>query len=183
MKYVDGFTILAISLLTACLCEGISWLLIYRTARYKGMRASIERTTKKVESMKEKPALASNKSRTKKIDRFESSLKDANKALAQSKVQSTVVVGLTMLLVFGLLGSIFDGKAVAKIPFRPFSMIQRVTHRNLPGEDMTDCSFTFLYMLCSMTLRPNLQKLLGFAPPRGAPGAQGMFGIPEQKIK
>lgn len=34
------------------------------------------------------------------------------------------------------------------------------------GDDYTDCSFIFLYILCTMSIRQNLQKLLGFAPSR-----------------
>jgi hypothetical protein len=36
----------------------------------------------------------------------------------------------------------------------------------LIGEDYTDCSFIFLYILCTMSIRQNLQKILGFAPSR-----------------
>ncbi|KAL6627641.1 hypothetical protein ACP70R_031367 [Stipagrostis hirtigluma subsp. patula] len=39
-----------------------------------------------------------------------------------------------------------------------------MSHRGLPGNDPTDCSMVFLYFLCSMSIRTNLQKLLAFAP-------------------
>ena len=54
-------------------------------------------------------------------------------------------------------------------------LLQKMTHRGLPGDDPTDCSFVFLYMLCSISIRPNLQKILGFAPPRATAG-QTPFG-------
>lgn len=62
----------------------------------------------------------------------------------------------------------FDGRVVAKLPFMPFTWIQGLSHRNLPGEDYYDCSFIFLYILCTMSIRQNIQKLLGFAPSRAA---------------
>lgn len=182
MTYSDGLLILSLSVCTAFVCEGISWLLIYRTSRYRNMRLSIDKTSKKVEGMKEKVTLASGKKRTKKIDRFESSLKSANQQLSYSKFQSTFVVGVTLLVVFGLLSALFEGKAVAKLPFKPMLIVQRASHRGLPGDDMTDCSFAFFYMLCSLCLRPNLQKLLGFAPPRGA-GPPNPFALPDPKTK
>lgn len=83
-------------------------------------------------------------------------------------------------MVFGFLNSLFDGKAVAKIPFVPIKLLQKMSHRNLPGDDMTDCSMAFLYLLCSISIRTNLQKFLGFAPPRGAPN-MGLFPMPDQK--
>jgi len=47
----------------------------------------------------------------------------------------------------------FDGRVVAKLPFVPISWLQNISHRNLPGEDYTDCSFIFLYILCTMSIR------------------------------
>ena len=47
-------------------------------------------------------------------------------------------------------------------------LIQGLSHRNLLGDDMTDCSFIFLYILCTMSIRQNIQKALGFAPSRAA---------------
>ncbi|CAI5512137.1 unnamed protein product [Closterium sp. Naga37s-1] len=101
---------------------------------------------------------------------------------ARLPTQSGAVVAVTLLIVFGLLNSLFDGKPVAKLPFVPFAFIQRnMSHRNLPGDDPTDCSMVFLYMLCSLSIRPNLQKLLGFAPPHGA--APNMFAGLDAKNK
>lgn len=34
----------------------------------------------------------------------------------------------------------FTGFVVAKLPFVPFSLIQKLSHRNLEGDDPTDCS-------------------------------------------
>lgn len=45
-------------------------------------------------------------------------------------------VPLTLLLS----ASRFDGKMVAKLPFTPFAIFRPLSHRNLPGEDFTDCS-------------------------------------------
>lgn len=183
MLYSDGLLILGVSFAAAVLCEGLSWLLIYRTPSYKNTRASIDRMTKKVDTIKGKaPALAAQKSNKKKIDRFESSLKDANNSLFMSKIWVTLTLMMTLVLVFGLLNNLFDGKAVAKLPFKPLNLVKGITHRNLPGDDVTDCSMAFLYMLCSISIRQNLQKLLGFAPPRGAPG-QNPFALPEPKLK
>lgn len=47
----------------------------------------------------------------------------------------------------------FDGRVVAKLPFIPISWLQGLSHRNLMGDDYTDCSFIFLYILCTMSIR------------------------------
>lgn len=78
----------------------------------------------------------------------------------------------------------FDGRVVAKLPFVPLSWIQGLSHRNLPGDDYTDCSFIFVYILCTMSIRQNIQKILGFAPSRAA-SKQGnsLFGANPGQFK
>uniref|UniRef100_A0AAZ1XH33 Calcium load-activated calcium channel n=1 Tax=Oreochromis aureus TaxID=47969 RepID=A0AAZ1XH33_OREAU len=61
---------------------------------------------------------------------------------------------------FTALMGIFDGRVVAKLPFVPLSYIQGLSHRNLLGEDYTDCSFIFLYILCTMSIRQVTSILL-----------------------
>lgn len=67
--------------------------------------------------------------------------------LSISKSSSAVSIGDAVLF------SRFDGRVVAKLPFIPLSYIQGLSHRNLLGEDYTDCSFIFLYILCTMSIR------------------------------
>jgi len=181
-KYGDSLTVVGISICTAVICEAISWILIYRTASYKSLKSAIDKSSKKLETMKtlETSAKSSTKNKTKKIDRVETSLKDASRDLSLFKFKSGAVVALVLFMVFGLLNSLFDGKPVAKIPFVPIKLVQKMSHRGLPGDDMTDCSMAFLYLLCSISIRTNLQKFLGFAPPRGAANV-GLFPMPDQK--
>ncbi|KNA04591.1 hypothetical protein SOVF_198270 [Spinacia oleracea] len=177
-KYSDCLTVVGISICTAIICEAISYLLIYRTNSYKSLKSSIDKSSKKLETLKTQDSI--NKNKTKKKDRVETSLKDASRDLSLFKFKSGAVVALVLFMVFGLLNSLFDGKAVAKIPFVPIKLVQKMSHRNLPGDDMTDCSMAFLYLLCSVSIRTNLQKFLGFSPPRGAP-SMGLFPMPDQK--
>ena len=51
---------------------------------------------------------------------------------------------------------------VAKLPFEPIALLRAISHRNLMGSDYTDYSFIFLYVLCTMSVRENIIKLLGF---------------------
>ena len=125
--------------------------------------------------------ITTKKSKTKKIDRVESSLKESSRDLSLFKFKSGAVVALVLIVVFGLLNSLFEGKAVAKLPFQPITLVMKMSHRGLSGTDSTDCSMAFLYFLCSISIRTNLQKFLGFSPPRGsAPGA-GFLPLPDTK--
>jgi uncharacterized membrane protein (DUF106 family) len=121
------------------------------------------------------------KSKTKKIDRVETSLKESSRDLSLFKFKSGAVVALVLFIVFGFLNNLFEGKAVAKLPFVPARIVSKMSHRGLQGDDLTDCSMAFLYFLCSISIRTNLQKFLGFSPPRGAAGG-GLFPMADPKI-
>ncbi|KAF6150236.1 hypothetical protein GIB67_000110 [Kingdonia uniflora] len=181
LKYSDSLTVVGISFCTAFLCEGISWLLIYRTSSYKSLRSSIDKASKKLETMKTEGPSSTKKSKTKKIDRVETTLKESTRDLSLSKFKSGAVVAVVLFVVFGFLNSMFEGKSIAKLPFSPANLVQKMSHRGIPGDDPTDCSMAFLYFLCSISIRTNLQKFLGFSPPRGAANA-GLFPMPDQKI-
>jgi len=102
----------------------------------------------------------------KKVNKYEESLKSLNQSMQMVKMKSMFAVGITMITLFGILNSSFDGKVIAKLPFTPFSLFTGISHRNLPGNDLTDCSFIFFYILCSMSIRSNLQHILGTTPPK-----------------
>jgi uncharacterized membrane protein (DUF106 family) len=120
------------------------------------------------------------KTKEKKINTLEEQLKVKTRDMSMVKMKSTFFVAIIMIGVFALLNNLFDGIIVAKLPFEPIPLIRGISHRNLPGTDFTDCSMVFLYALCSMSIRPNLQKFLGFEP-KAQPG-MGLFTPPDGKF-
>ncbi|KAM4021782.1 calcium load-activated calcium channel [Anomaloglossus baeobatrachus] len=117
-------------------------------------------------------------------ERQEEKLKNNNRDLSMVRMKSMFAIGFCFTALMGMFNSIFDGRVVAKLPFVPLSYIQGLSHRNLLGEDYTDCSFIFLYILCTMSIRQNIQKMLGLAPSRAATKqAGGFLGPPPQAGK
>jgi len=172
----DTVLILFISICTAFLGEGLTWLLVYRTEKYKKLKSEVEKQSKKLEKQKE-VAGESDRSHKKKIERQEEKLKNNNRDLSLVKMKSMFAIGFAFTALLSMFNSIFDGRVVAKLPFVPISLLQNLSHRNLMGDDYTDCSFIFLYILCTMSIRQNVQKLLGFAPSRAAnKQGGGLFG-------
>ena len=98
-------------------------------------------------------------------------------------MKSMFAIGFAFTSLLSMFNSIFDGKVVAKLPFTPVSWIQGLSHRNLMGQDFTDCSFIFLYILCTMSIRKNIQKALGFAPSRAASKQTSMWTPDPNKYK
>ncbi|KAG0525237.1 hypothetical protein BDA96_06G038800 [Sorghum bicolor] len=110
-------------------------------------------------------------SRAKKMDRVQTSLMEAAQELSFAIKSGAVVAAV-----------LFVGRTVSKLPFAPIPLVQRMNHRSLPGNDPTNCSMVFLYFFYSMSIRTNLQKLLGIAPPCTAAAANGgLFPMPNPK--
>ncbi|KAH7554257.1 hypothetical protein JRO89_XS12G0146600 [Xanthoceras sorbifolium] len=135
----------------AIVCESISWLLIYRTNSYKSLKYSIDKASKKLETMKTETQLRS-PTRSPKPRRLTASrpaIKESSRDLSLFKFKSGAVVALVLFVVFGLLNSLFEGKVVAKLPLS--------------------------------RIRTNCGEFLGFSPPRGAAAAGGLFPMPDPK--
>ncbi|CAH3037480.1 calcium load-activated calcium channel-like [Pocillopora verrucosa] len=177
----DTILILFISVATALLSEGITYLLVYRTDKYKKLTAEVEKDSKKLEKRKENilDLPRQGGGQKKKMERVEEKLKNHNRDLSMVKMKSIFAIGFTFTALIGMFNSIFDGRVVAKLPFVPHSWLQGLSHRNLMGTDFTDCSFIFLYILCTMSVRQNIQKMLGFAPSRAASKVGGLLTPPQ----
>ncbi|XP_032488800.1 calcium load-activated calcium channel isoform X1 [Phocoena sinus] len=197
--FADTLLIVFISVCTALLAEGITWVLVYRTDKYKRLKAEVEKqskkwksrnirllcrirdtnlsgvTDKRVEKKKETITESAGRQQKKKIERQEEKLKNNNRDLSMVRMKSMFAIGFCFTALMGMFNSIFDGRVVAKLPFTPLSYIQGLSHRNLLGDDTTDCSFIFLYILCTMSIRQNIQKILGLAPSRAATKQAGGF--------
>jgi len=173
----DTLLIVFISICTALLGEGLTWLLVYRTEKYQKLKTEVEKQSKKLEKRKEIHGDTLDKQQKKKIERDEERLKNNNRDLSLVKMKSMFATGFAFTALLSMFNSIFDGRVVAKLPFVPISFIQGLSHRNLSGDDYTECSFIFLYILCTMSIRQNIQKMLGFAPSRAASKqGGGLFG-------
>ncbi|GAU98265.1 hypothetical protein RvY_09436 [Ramazzottius varieornatus] len=176
--YADSVLIMVVSFIASVIGEGLTWLLVYRTEKYKKLKAEIDRQVKKVEK-KKKDEVVVTKNRKKLLDREEGKLKNSNRELSMVKMKSMFAIGIAFTAMLSIFSTLFEGKVVAKLPFQPFGFIQGMSHRNLMGTDYTDCSYLFLYILLTMTIRQNLQKALGFAPSRASAQSTGFFTPPQ----
>merc|ERR1712061_841940 len=66
IMWADAILILLISICTAFLGEGLTWLLVYRTEKYRFLKQDIERQTKKLEKKKEEKNLLDRTKKKKK---------------------------------------------------------------------------------------------------------------------
>lgn len=118
---------------------------------------------------KEKNAIVTydrRRAQEKKINNLEESVKAASADLNRSKMKVNLGISALYFIFYRFLNALFQRQVVAKLPFVPIKWLWGMTHRNLQGDDYTDCSFVFLYTLCSMFFKAILAKAIGTAPPR-----------------
>uniref|UniRef100_A0A8C3NVI0 Calcium load-activated calcium channel n=1 Tax=Cyanoderma ruficeps TaxID=181631 RepID=A0A8C3NVI0_9PASS len=65
--FADTLLIVFISVCTALLAEGITWVLVYRTDKYKRLKAEVEKQSKKLEKKKETITESAGRQQKKKI--------------------------------------------------------------------------------------------------------------------
>ncbi|KAF5398019.1 Calcium load-activated calcium channel [Paragonimus heterotremus] len=175
----DTLAIICISYFTAFLGEGLTWLFVYRTERYQKLKTEVDKQSKRLEKQRDATEASVDRTAKKRLGRVvipyvgffllekqEERLKNINRELSMVKMKSMFAVGVIFTSLFSMFNNMFDGRVVTKLPFVPISWIRGLSHRNLPGNDFTDGSFIFVYMLCTMSIRQNVQKILGFAPSR-----------------
>uniref|UniRef100_A0A183TMK6 Calcium load-activated calcium channel n=1 Tax=Schistocephalus solidus TaxID=70667 RepID=A0A183TMK6_SCHSO len=119
--------------------------LVYRTEKYKKLQAEVDKHTKRRKGALPFSAFSGKKQ--------EEKLKNFNRDLSLVKMKSMFAIGVIFTALFSVFNHTFDGRVVARLPFVPISWLQNLSHRNLPGSDYTDCSFIFLYILCTMSIR------------------------------
>ena len=70
-----------------------------------------------------------------------------------------------MIVMMISLNKYFYGIVFAKLPFIPFRLISGLTHWGLDGDDYTECSFIFIYILTGMIFKFNIEKIFDLKPP------------------
>ena len=81
-----------------------------------------------------------------------------------SSFKSHAIVGILMIAVINIIGSYFSGHVVAMLPFEPFSLIQGITHRNIPGTNYYEAAYLFPYIMVAFICRNNIKKIFGTLP-------------------
>ena len=102
--WADSLLILVISICTALLGEGVTWLLVYRTDKYQKLKLDIEKQTKKLEKKKEAHGEATlDRTQKRKMERDEERLKSTNRDLML--VSSIMILDRHEIALYYVLGN------------------------------------------------------------------------------
>lgn len=121
----DTLLIVFISICTALLGEGLTWLMVYRTEKYQKLKTEVEKQSKKcklegvinfsicsliyalllVEKRKEAHGDSFDKQQKKKIEREEERLKNNNRDLTLFKMKSMFAIGFAFTALLSMFNS------------------------------------------------------------------------------
>ncbi|XP_070323815.1 calcium load-activated calcium channel isoform X2 [Odocoileus virginianus] len=111
--FADTLLIVFISVCTALLAEGITWVLVYRTDKYKRLKAEVEKQSKKLEKKKETITESAGRQQKKKIERQEEKLKNNNRDLSMVRMKSMFAIGFCFTALMGMFNSITSRRFLA----------------------------------------------------------------------
>ncbi|KAG2370798.1 hypothetical protein C9374_005995 [Naegleria lovaniensis] len=188
MNIFYACVVMMVALCTSLLTTFVEWIFVYRKSEYQELQDDIDQIQKRIDKIKKETIVVHKggsinnskedqkaiKRKKDNLTREKEQLRAKNQELSMFKMKSTIIVGIIMISVFGLLNNVFDGRIVAKLPFEPFSIFHMFTHRNIPGSDFRDCGMLFIYILASNSFKTSIQKFFGFVDK-----SQSMFQMPE----
>jgi len=110
----------AVTVSTA-VAEFFSWLLVYRTPNYRRLTEELDRSSKKLEAIKQSTqASRAAKATGKKEKRLEEHVKTTNRDLMTTRMKLGFITMAIMLLSYNFINTMFDGVVMAKLPFQAF---------------------------------------------------------------
>ena len=146
------FLVTIYSVICTCLSEFVTRYFVTTNSQYISYNELIQKTDEKMKKLsfydKKRPKLEKDK-------------KDCQQKIAFIKFKPMIINLVIMVVSSILVNQIFTPIKVATLPFMPWKFIQRITHRNLPGENMTDCSVFFFYILVRLAIKPIIAKIMG----------------------
>ena len=137
---LHGWLLCFISLINAIISELLTYYFVYRKEHYQKLKKKIINTFYFVNELKR------NGQNDKKRKKLERDMKEDNTKLMGMKMYSFLFLGLTSFALYQFMRKSYVGLIVAKLPFEPFSLLTRMSHAGIEGNDMTDCSFVSIKM-------------------------------------
>jgi Integral membrane protein EMC3/TMCO1-like len=174
-------------------CDLMMHWWVFSRESYLRSIEKMERAEYKVHQLKEK---ASEKN-AKRLIKAEEEKSIMAAVVARHHMLPGLSVSFLFLLLMRILGTELKGKIVGVIPFVPYGWFRRLLiARGLefpahvefmadPGSKVDSiaqaCSFTFIYMLSTMSVKYYVNQLLGTQPPLGAESVTTLYETPQGK--
>mmetsp|Transcript_13058 Transcript_13058/g.14945 ORF Transcript_13058/g.14945 Transcript_13058/m.14945 type:complete len:215 (+) Transcript_13058:150-794(+) len=172
---------------------------VFKTESYQRQLGSLSRAQFKLKKMQdqEKEGKIFGEKQLKKLQRAVDDLAEISANVAKRHSTPNIFTSITFLILYRILATEYSDKVIAILPFVPYSIVQRLSLRGLNFDEMAfneksgitinpnqACSFVFVYILCTLTVKFFVHKAVGVSPPKGADGGiLSMMDAPQnQKV-
>lgn len=126
-------------------------------------------------------SLDKRKQHERSIERIEDDLKSTSQLMDAQKFKTNLLSGIAFFVLYRVVAAIWTGTVVARLPFIPVKMVEGLSRRGLTDEDQYACAFGLIYTLCTIGVKGNIPKLLGFITPKSAFDATRMAARKQRK--
>lgn len=152
---------LLLSLLSNIISVFISWYFLFRDPKFVSANEQIEAKQNQVKELEAGDDVENVKIK-RKIKRLREEVVALQKEVSGKSLKSNLITALSSLLLSRIWKSYFENTVCARIPFTPFGIFTRISHRGIENDDMRDANFNFVFWLGSIAFRDILNKLFGF---------------------
>ena len=181
MTASDILNVIMTVAITQVVCDLMSRYVVFSGDPYKRAVASLERA----QSRRDKLAASldtpqKQEKQAKKLQRYQEDCSDAASEVARRHTVPGFFASLIFLILYRVLSAEHSGKVIGLIPFTPFKLMRKFTLRSLDITNAVDvkenynvnqaCSFLFIYVLSTLSVKYFVHKLVGVAPPKEAEG-------------
>ncbi|KAJ2726224.1 hypothetical protein GGI07_000701 [Coemansia sp. Benny D115] len=163
----DFISVLGLSLVASAVSEAISYVLVYRTEQFQQVKQKVKQCEQKLEEENQTVATGNGKNKQRRIESLNAQLSTARNKASSLQMRNMIVVAVVQLLSVYWVGSVYDGRVVARLPFEPLSFFKSLTHRGLPEDSPANvCSATFVFILGGLMFKAVLDRYLQLGLPK-----------------
>lgn len=121
------------------------------------------------------------KKHEKVIESIEDDLKVASQRMDAVKLRGSILTGVSFFFLYRMVAAAWTGHVVARLPFLPFKFVKSLSSRGLRDPDEYSCAFGFIYTLCTIGIKANIPKAIGFVSVKSAFNATRMAARQQRK--
>ncbi|KAJ1913527.1 hypothetical protein IWQ60_009171 [Tieghemiomyces parasiticus] len=155
-----AFLAIGLALANCAAGEYLGYTLVYGKEEYLTIKQNLQRTQAKLDAEEANDSGTGNpKKRERRLEEMRKQIKVYNTRASSMALRTSLATAALQIVAFYLLNSVaLPGVTVAKLPFEPYSFIQGLSHRGLAGDDPTDCSAVFIFILSSVVIKAAFQR-------------------------
>eukprot|EP00547_Thalassionema_nitzschioides_P013908 CAMPEP_0194232078 /NCGR_PEP_ID=MMETSP0158-20130606/581_1 /TAXON_ID=33649 /ORGANISM="Thalassionema nitzschioides, Strain L26-B" /LENGTH=212 /DNA_ID=CAMNT_0038964795 /DNA_START=8 /DNA_END=646 /DNA_ORIENTATION=+ len=188
--------IITVGIVQLC-CDLLANRYVFAHDSYQRSLGALSRAKFKFDKLKEQEEQGklTGEKQLKKLQRAKDELSEMSANVAKIHTSPNIFTSVAFIILYRILGIEYSGKVIALLPFVPWKFIRKLTMRGididsleLEGNEVIDprqaCSFIFVYILTTLSVKFFVHRAIGVMPPKGADGGLlSMLDAPQnQKV-